>query len=127
MEYEYTLYDFSSITQDERLLAYGVIFDTSTQKIYLSHTSPEWYRELAARHEYLCQGGDGHLCNDPNHCREIEEKIVNSIRDEELKKQYVTARIEMFKAVIQSDPKSPKLAMFLNTLEYLEEGERFNK
>ena len=119
MEYEYTLYNFSSITQDERLLAYGVIFDTSTQKIYLSYTSPEWYRELAARHEYLCQGGDGHLCNDSGHCREIEEEIVNSIKDEELKKQYVTARIEMFKAVIQSDPKSPKLAMFLNTLEYL--------
>ena len=40
MEYEYTLYDFSSITQDERLLAYRVIFDTSTQKnlleLYLS-------------------------------------------------------------------------------------------
>jgi hypothetical protein len=127
MEYKYTLCDFSSITQDQRLLSYGVIFDHSTQKIYLSRTSPEWYRELAARHEYLCQGGDGHLCNDPNHCREVEEGIVDSIRDEELKKQYVTARIEMFKAVIQSDPKSPKLAMFLNTLEYLEEGECFNK
>ena len=119
MEYEYTLYDFSSITQDERLLAYGVIFDTSTQKIYLSYTSPEWYRELAARHEYLCQGGDGHLCNDSGHCREIEEEIVNSIKDEELKKQYVTARIEMFKAVIELNVGSPKLMMFQKTLEYL--------
>ena len=119
MEYEYTLCDFSSITQDQRLLSYGVIFNTSTQTIYLSETSPEWYRELAARHEYLCQGGDGHLCNDPNHCREIEEKIVNSIKDEELKKQYVTARIEMFKAVIELNVGSPKLMMFQKTLEYL--------
>ena len=74
---------------------------------------------MAARHEYLCQGGDGHLCNDSGHCREIEEEIVNSIKDEELKKQYVTARIEMFKAVIELNVGSPKLMMFQKTLEYL--------
>ena len=110
--------DFSTmIEKSNPLYTYGVIFCKKTQEISVSYKAPKWYQLLAAIHEYLCQIEDA--CGDEYHCKESEERVLETINEidwkqlgvnlskEEIKQSYIEARVKMFEACIgvQADDK----------------------
>ena len=120
--------DFS-FEDDDPMQTYGVrIYKNGIY--HVSKQAPEWYALLACLHEKECTGG-----NHPEEhgCEDVEKWVLSMIdkidwrrtgvrmKDEEIKKAYVEARIKMFKRCISmyNDPEKPIVIKMQHTLGYL--------
>ena len=117
-------FDFSKYFDDPNLTDALVMYNATSNTITVDTRASEKYKEFAFVHESICCGYYSDLApvvsDKKQRCLAIDQMIIDSIKDESERLEYIKKRIDMFSTLL-SDKKygAQGVPMFVTALEGL--------